>query len=479
MKYSIIIILLTSVCLNALSIGDWQDIRFSGRSNDGEVLTRFELNQPALQENLLWHDPGTGVTQISTSLYDPETGTYEGSVPTGTSRKYLGLSMISGTYSRKLVPVFYPGTGLPALNQMTKASDDAANDQSDNFRDIIADYVSISDTKIYAAIRNRGGGFPFTSSFGTMINSYMVALADPNENPDDPNAIAWAMVYWNFTLGGLSPGLYKLQGSTATRIGNIEYQVVSGSNLLVMSCSIADLLAQADFSAWYNPANPVVGMQSLINRTSLFQQTTLMDKSPGVTLLPVPLYIDPVPNTIPELSQAQFHNTDNDIYFSVVYTDAEANFPRSIEVRLQNDDSMTQLYTTAGDYSQPVMYRSANLTSSLGERVNDHFRVETSDDGENTGYSDWIPYERILGIRTPEQLEILSRDGELVINWQPVTQTLLGNPITPSYYRLEASPGLDFTNPEILGTTISTTYTVPAVQERHFYRVVAVRDLEY
>jgi len=462
--------------LPAIDIGPWQDIRFSGRTASGEVLMRFETAQSALQENLVWHDPGSGVSQISPTLIEPAANGYQASVPTGTARKYLGLSVAAAGSQRQLLPVYYAGTDLPSLSQLTKASDDPANDQSTNYRDIIADYISFSGTKLYGAIRNRGGGFPYTSSFGTQINSYMVVFANPADDPDDPNAIAWGMVYWNVALGGLSPGLYKLQGTEATRIGDIESQVVSSSNLLVMSCNIADLLAQPEFAAWYDPADPLLGMQSLINRTTIVPfETVAMDQSPGANIRPVPLFVDPTPNFLPVLSQPQFHDADGDVYFSALYSDPEANFPLEVRARLANDDSTVPMFSQATDFSQPVLYRSANLAASLGEQVDNRFQVEASDDGTNFGASAWVDFERVLGIRAPEEVSIVAGTEGLVLQWQPVELTLLGNPVTPSHYRVEASPTPDFAVPQLLGTTPSTSYGVDAVQSGYFYRVVAVR----
>lgn len=478
MKHSIItILLILSAGLSAISIGDWQDIRYSGRSSAGDVLTRFELGLSPLSENLILHDPGTGVTSLSASLLDASTATYQTIVPSGTTRKYLGLSAISGSSIRKLVPVYYGGTGLPTQSQMTKASDDVSNDQSTNYRDILTDYLSISNNKIYGAIRNRGGGFPFTAAFGTQINSYMVAFANPADNPSDPNAIAWGMVYWNVSLGGLTPGLYKLQGTTATRIGDIEYQVVTASNLLIMSCNIADLLAQPEFASWYDPQNPVMGMQSLINRTTIVPfETVQMDKSPGVTLYPVPLYFDPSPNTQPLLSQPVYHADGGDIYFSAEYFDPEANFPREIRVRLLNDNSVIPLYSQAVNYSQPVQYRSANLTATLGERVDDQFRIEATDNGDVFSNTSWTSFERILGIRSPEEVSAVPGEESIDLSWEPVTLTELGNPVIPSYYRIEASQTPDFASPAQIGTTTSPNYSIPLTEAYGFYRVIAVRE---
>lgn len=71
----------------------------------------------------------------------------------------------------KVYPVYYSGKGWPALNQMTRVSTDPANDHKTDHLDLVADYFCFSDTKFYASIQNRGGGFPTPEVWAPSISA--------------------------------------------------------------------------------------------------------------------------------------------------------------------------------------------------------------------------------------------------------------------------------------------------------------------
>lgn len=473
-----ILILAGSLC--ALTIGDWQNIRFSGKNAAGQVFLRTEIAQEELLANNYLYNPGSGVTEYNFNLQDPATLTYQGTLQVGSSRRYLGLKKQSAGSVNQLVPVFYEGTGLPALTQLTTASTDALNDNSTNYYDIAADYVTFTDTKFCTAIQNRGGGFPTSASFGTVYPSYMSVIAAPDTDPNDPNVTVWALAYMSVPLGGISPGLFKITGTGTddlVRIGNIETNIVSGSNLLIMSCNIADLLADPDFAAWYNTADPVFGMMTLINKTTVIPfATTNQDQSPGALVRPRKLYVDPTPNTVPWMDGSSFLVNDAGVFFTGVYHDAEGNFPLTAEIEIQGGPSYPLLPQSL-DYTAGVLHSTEDLSGILAEYDGGQARTSVSDDDINFQRGEWFSFTYILGLLGPEQLSVQISDGNVLLAWAPVTQTLLGNPVAPDLYRVEASATPDFADYQILGISSGTSFSFASDPEspQQFYRVVAVK----
>ena len=199
----------------------------------------------------------------------------------------FALSAASGQ-PNKVKPSRFSGTGLPALNRFTRTSADPAKDQKIDHLDIVADYFTFSGSKFYAAIQNRGGGFPFGGALGfPPYYSYMYMLANPASNPKDPGTIVWALNYMKVLPGGIKPGLYKIKGKGADdliRLGDINTSIDKANNALLMSCDLAPLLADPDFMRWFNPANPVIGTGSLTNSTTMkgFSPVTVVtDTTPG------------------------------------------------------------------------------------------------------------------------------------------------------------------------------------------------------
>ncbi|MGC9362182.1 MAG: hypothetical protein ACP5F3_04555, partial [Candidatus Syntrophosphaera sp.] len=247
--YLVFIVLLSS-SLWAENIGQWQNVRFSGKTADSEIMLRAEVDPDSLVLNKYIHGASGALAEHDLQLIDPATDTFQGGVPVNSDRRYIGLRLQQNGYPTELVPVYYAGTGLPELSELTMASEDTLNDNATDYFDIVADYVSFSDTKIYTAIQNRGGGFPAINGFE--VYSYMNVIAAPDTDPNDPNVIVWALNYMDVAVAGYTPGLYRITGTgidDLVRIADITYEIDSANNLLKMSCDIADLLADPDFAA--------------------------------------------------------------------------------------------------------------------------------------------------------------------------------------------------------------------------------------
>ena len=181
-------------------------------------------------------------------------------------------------------PVFFSGKAWPALSQMTRTSTDAKNDQKKDHLDIVADYFCWSDTKLYAAIQNRGGGFPTSGLLGTEYYSYMAVFA----NMGDQEYI-WALTLINVPVAGFKPGLYRIEvknQKNIKRIADISYETVGASNLLRMSCNISSLRADPLFKGWQNTDQPTFKMVSQSFKTTIIPFGTKVQDGtePGVVL---------------------------------------------------------------------------------------------------------------------------------------------------------------------------------------------------
>ena len=183
-------------------------------------------------------------------------------------------------------PAAYRGAGLPKLSQMTKLSGDKQKQVEPEYLRIVADYFCYSDDRFYTAIQAKNGSFPRSGKLGTSWYSYMTVIAKPGYDE-----IVWAITYINVPMAGLRPGLYRVDNrkkQELIRIGDIEYHIDKEKSLLRMSCKISDLLADPDFSAWYNKAAPDLGLLSMTTSTTIlpFNTKTVDSTYPVKIILP-------------------------------------------------------------------------------------------------------------------------------------------------------------------------------------------------
>lgn len=188
---------------------------------------------------------------------------------------------------KEVKPAYHRGRGFPSLAQMSVVSRDPSHDQEKDHLDIVADYFAFSGARFYAAIRNRGGGFPTSGFLGSAYYSYMVIIA--NLADDD---VVWALTYMKVPLAGFKPGLYRIGGMDSkdlVRVGDIDYKIDARSNLLMMSCDISSLLADPLFATWYEPGNPSFGLASMTSKTTVIPYKTSTEDTtyPGARIIPV------------------------------------------------------------------------------------------------------------------------------------------------------------------------------------------------
>lgn len=466
--------------LFAVNIGDWQNIRFSGKTAAGQVAVRLENTVDSASANKLLYYNGTAITEQSFSSLNAQTGTMQAQYNPGGTNVDLGL-VVEGT-PKKINPVYYGGTGMPGAAQMTPVSTDPSNDQSTNYLDIISDRFSFSDTKFYAAIQNRGGGFPTSANFGTSYLSYMVIIANPQTAGPDSYPV-WALNYMNVNIPlvvSYLPGLYRIEGTEREdliRIGDIETEIVSGSNLLKMSCNISTLLADPAFAAWYNPTDPVLGIISMTSKTAGIPiVTTQQDTSPGGNIYPKRLNNTLNPGTPPVLSNFSFNVTPSDVWFQTTYQDSYGRFPLTIKAEWQNGQDFT-LYPQSLDHSQPVIYRSANLTGDLEEYDDVQTFAKASLDNISFAYSGSPSYSYLLGLLPPQNLSLTNTSGNWLLSWNPIVQSVLDFDVRPDYFTVEYDSDPYFSAPVALPNVTGSSVAIDPSPNRRFYRVKAFEQV--
>lgn len=469
--------------LAGTNIGPWQNIRCSGKTAANEVFVRLENTVDPATENKLLHYNGTSIVQQSFSSLNSQTGTMQSVYTPVGSNADLGL--ISNGTAKNITPVYYSGTAnFPAPAQFTEVSADTLNEQSTNYMDIVKDFFSFSGTKFHAAIQNRGGGFPLGGTLGMPpYYSYMVVianLADTGTPPDE--ATIWAMNYMNVTFGGISPGLYRIQGTgqnALNRIGDISTEIVSGSNLLKLSCNISDLLADPAFTAWYNTADPVFGMVSMTQKTTLSGLTPvveLMDVSPGANIHPKRLNNPLHPETLPVLSSFSFNVAPNDIWFQTTYQDPYGRFPLSISASWQNGQTFN-LYPQSLDHSDAVIYRTADLTGDLDEYDDRQTSAKASVDNSSYAYSNSPSHSYILNLQPPQNLYFSQSGGNWQLNWDASVRSLTDELVYPDSFTVEYSTDPNINTFSTLGTYTGSSASLDSSPARRFFRVKAFEQV--
>lgn len=467
--------------LSALSIDEWQNLRFSEKTADAKVYLRTDIGQTGINLNKVIHNAGSGNTELDLSLQNATNNTYQSYINAGSSRTYYGLRKQVGTQPMQVVPLRYTGTTLPAPNLLTKVSDDPANDQATNYRDIVADYVTVSDNKLIVGLQNRGGGFTYGSFIGG-FNSYMCIVGDPIlDDPNTPGAVVWALQYVNVAVASMTPGLYKITGtgiSDVTRIGDISFSINATTNTLVMSCDMSVLLSDPDFMAFYDPANPKFGFVSLINKIIAYTLTvTQEDTSTGGVIHPIPLYVDPDTSPFGQISALSLQVEENDLYFSAQYLKPADRFEWG-QSFITEAGTIYPMTTTDPEYAMQRSYRSANLLNTFPECDGQRGRIGVERIPGVYQQSDWYAYSFVRGLNDPANLQMVVQGEQLMLSWDAVNQTPSGNPVQADYYEVEyaALPDQGF---EFLLQATQNSVSIPlsSLGTKAFLRVTAHKNV--
>ncbi|MFO7660316.1 MAG: T9SS type A sorting domain-containing protein, partial [Candidatus Cloacimonadaceae bacterium] len=199
--------------------------------------------------------------------------------------------------------------------------------------------------------------------------AYMIALVDPEANTAD--TLVFALMHTVTIPDIIGPGLYKLTGSATTDmtlIGPIITTTYAADNTLLLSCNLSDLMADPDFSNWYNPADPKLGFGAMTNRITLSIGTEVADQTSSCNLIPYPIQIDQTPASLPVLTDIQTSiENDNALQVSLNYQSPEAYLPVTAQILFDTGFTADFIPAAFPDFNNPVPYAAQiNLSDIQG-----------------------------------------------------------------------------------------------------------------
>jgi hypothetical protein len=336
----------------------WNDIRHSALLPGNTVNIKLENPTGAGVENFLLYANGGIFEQTMTPIADGPS-TLSATVPgPATAARYYGFRLKQGG-ELDLMPVRIGDGVAPAPGDLTHLSADPSGDALYGYLnlDLTECRVSFSGDRLYAALKNAGGGFPVNQ--GLTFFGYLLGIANPAQA--DPDTV-WGMMHTYQQAGVISPGLYRITGSglgNLTKIGAVQVQEFPATNELLVSCLLADLLADPYFMSWYEPSDPVLGIAAFTQRITLLGGAAEADRTPGGTCSLREFSISPGPNQLPTLANGDIQGAGSNAFAQVEYADANGHSPVLSEIVFDGSLSLP-LYPLTLDYTSTVVYRTAS-----------------------------------------------------------------------------------------------------------------------
>ena len=334
----------------------WNQIRHSARLPDGRVTIRTENPTGTMTSNALLYLSASVEEQEMSPVPDGPS-TVEGTVPGPvTQRRYYGFRLLQGT-DIDLLPVRLTDGSTPTPAALTRVATDLAGDQLFGLThlDLVDCRVSFNGTRLVAALKNAGGGFPVNS--GLTFYGYLLGIADPAQPA--PTTV-FAMLFTFNQTGLIGPGLYKVTGTglgDLEKIGEITTTVFASENSLLLSCDLADLYADPYFLSWYDPADPRISVAGFTQKITLLGGAQEADRTPGGDCYMRELAIDPGASQLLVLQGLQVVGSGAGAFVQVSYQDADAHCPVLSEVRFDGGPPYAMRPQTL-DYGAAVLYRS-------------------------------------------------------------------------------------------------------------------------
>jgi hypothetical protein len=211
----------------------------------------------------------------------------------------------------------------------------------------------LSDTRLYGALTNAGGGFP-TNQLLTFFG-YVLAIADPALAEPDT---VFLLMHTIDQPGIISPGLYKATGPAIddlVRLGDVITQEYAATNQLMISCALADLMADPYFASWYDTSDPAIGLAAFTQRITLLNGVDQADESLGGVCSLRDFSMEPFVNQLPALANLEFMSTGPGAFAQIDYSDADGHCPVVSEISFDGGEPYPMFPQTL-DYGAPVTY---------------------------------------------------------------------------------------------------------------------------
>ncbi len=260
-------------------------------------------------------------------------------------------------------PIYLPNsTSTPNHSRFTLLENDPQGDSAvpETFLDILQTKITFSETKLYYSIKNNSNEFPVVS--GLTFYSYMGFFVDPNADPAS-NPPVFGLMYTLTASGVIAPGLYKITGTATSDlelIGEITHSIDAANGTLTLSCNLSDLLANPDFSSWYNPQYPLLLTSAITSKISLVSGNTTADSTPGAKLLLKPQLLSGN-SSQPTLSNPVCSWANGSLNLMVIYSDSDANAPVSLTAAVDSGSPVPLLPLSLNGFEQPVSFAAQGI----------------------------------------------------------------------------------------------------------------------
>jgi hypothetical protein len=185
--------------------------------------------------------------------------------------------------------------------------------------------------------------------------------------------------------GIISPGLYRIEGTglgNLVKLGDVVVTEFASINTLMISFALADLMADPDFSAWYDPSDPVLGVAAFTQRITLLGGAAEADRSPGGRCYLREFSISPGSNQLPVIGNPVFQGEGSMACAQVEYADADGNCPVLSQVVFDGSLSFP-MYPLSLDYGSTVTYSTDSGIEPLAGDSWDTAVFRFSDDQDN------------------------------------------------------------------------------------------------
>lgn len=384
------LILFTIFCFaNLHTVEHWQNIRFSAQTADNEIAVRCEI--PTDGEITLLYQTDAGISECLMEPVWVSDLSYQAFIPAAVNqtralgfRSELTQTQPDSIYTH-LLPVKLCEEQEANYDNLSWVIDDPVGDIpfTEIHLDIVANYISYDENKLYFGIQNQGGGFPVSDALWGPFYSYMALLTPP-----DVSYLPFGLLYTVDQDPFIQPGLYKLTGSgmdDLELIAEIEAEIYEADDLLVLSCEWDDLLAEDDFTAWFDIDEPRFNYLTTTAKITLSGGLQEADITDLAAIYPQPVSAYPEENVLPVLSGFSIEQGEYR-YVSIDYDDENANFALTAEAEF-DDGTILPLIPQSFDFSQIVNYRTNQSHPALEDDSWEWITIRVSDNN-----TDFVEY---------------------------------------------------------------------------------------
>ena len=360
----------------------WNDLRHSALLPDTAVAVRVENPTGTGVENYLLYAGSEVLEEPMTPIVNGPS-TVSAVVPGPvTSPRYYGFRLIQDQ-ELDVLPVRIADGAEPDPQELTHLAADSLGDEIFGYThlDLVNCRLSFSGDQLYAALENAGGGFPVIQ--GLTFFGYLLGIADPALA--DPDTV-FGLMQTYYQAGIIGPGLYRIEGTgfgDLFKIGDVVVEEFPAMNTLMISCELADLMADPYFMSWYDPSDPTLGVAAFTQRITLLSGAQEADRSPGGRCYLREFSITPVVNQPPVLSDFTLQGVGPEAAARIDYWDPDGNCP--VLAQITFDDSLDfPMYPTVLDYTAAVTYTTDEGIPPLADNSWTWAVLRFSDDFQDT-----------------------------------------------------------------------------------------------